>query len=149
MVHQMHAASVYADLDRVDDRTVKDMLLGAALNGGKRMISLVAEDKDGVITGFIIGALDAVYGIGRKKYATDLLFYVEPTAGPGVALKLLRTFCGWAEGKENVVEIRMGVTDAMSDAPERAGPLYRRVGLKPAGVMFAKRIDRSTQGEGP
>jgi len=135
LLEEMHARSKYAEYP-VSKRKFKDLCMESIRSGNGCLF--VSEDK-GEIRGFIIGAVDDLYHVLRVKYATDLFFYVsEQGKGAG---QLVTQFIDWAIAKPDVVTIRMGATDAITDF-NRVAKLYERKGLTQEGVMHEMRIKR-------
>lgn len=101
---------------------------------------LVSERK-GALKGFLIGVLDAIYPAAKELLATDLLFIIGEGAQPSDASRMLKALIEWAQKNPKVIELRLGVTDAMGDY-ERAAKLYERLGLARCGVMFNRSFER-------
>jgi GNAT superfamily N-acetyltransferase len=74
--------------------------------------------------------------------ATDLLFVMKPGAGPGDARQMVKELIAWAEKNPRVVEVHVGVTNAIVDW-ERTAKFYERLGLERCGAMFRREFDRS------
>ena len=136
--------SIYANCSVMDPDEVKQFFTkaiqrhGHTNNGGT--LVLVAE-KEGVVEGYIVGLLDSVYPCIKEMWATDLEFYVSDRADALDASKMLRRIEAWAEPNPRVIEVHLGVTDAIGDW-KRTSKLYERLGYEPCGAMFKKRIER-------
>jgi len=134
LAKELHGRSRYADYGlRV--AKVKDLIMESIRSGNGCVF--VAE-INGIIEGFIVGAIDDLYHILKAKYATDIFFYVskrDQRSAPG----LLDAFIEWAKIVPSVVSIRLGATDAVGDY-ERVAKLFARKGLKQEGVMYEMKI---------
>lgn len=137
LMHELHQRSVYADFT-LDERVFKNICIEAARCHGKGGCLFVAEHK-GVVEGFIIGAVNRLYNVGKEFEARDIFFYVSERGDRRDAERLIDAFLGWASTAPNVVIINMGATDAVGDSA-RTAKLYRRKGLTQNGVLYMKRI---------
>lgn len=145
LLAEMHALSCYADRGTFEVRELKGFLMTSiqrhgGSNPGATLV-LVAE-KAGAVEGFLIGLLDRAYHLMKELYATDIFFWLSARADPRDAIRLIETFMKWAEQNPRVIEVRLGITDAIGDF-ERIAVLYRRLGLQQTGVMYGKRFDRA------
>lgn len=140
LLREMHGRSTYAGRATLDDRTSKAFLMNALQRNGGRApgatLCVVAE-RGGEVVGFLLGLIDHCYHVLAELYATDLFFYVSAKGDPFDASRLLGAFLKWAETNPRVIEIRMGITDALGD-PERTSVLYERYGLERSGLMYGK-----------
>lgn len=139
LAREMHERSRYAAVATMDDAALRSVLMGAINANGRRAGCWVSVDAVGVVDGFLIGLTDRVFGIARELYATDVLFYVTPTANARHAAELLADFDEWAGAHPGVIETRLGVHDAIGDDWERVGKLYERRGFSRNGSMYVKR----------
>lgn len=137
LMHELHQRSTYAAFT-LDERVFKNLCIEAARVHGTRGCLFVAEHK-GVVEGFIIGAVNRLYNVGKEFEARDLFFYVSDRGDRRDAERLIDAFLGWASTAPGVVEINMGATDAVADS-SRTAKLYRRKGLTQNGVLYTKRI---------
>ncbi|CAO3403518.1 hypothetical protein [Azospirillum palustre] len=135
---EMHQRSVYADRATLEIARFKKLCIPAIQNHGKGACLYVA-DTGGRVDGFIVGVIDRLYGISSEFYATDLFFYVSPTADARAASGLADAFLRWAEGAPGVIEVRPGISGAM-EGWERAGKLWERKGLRLDGAMYVRRF---------
>jgi hypothetical protein len=139
LAKEMHQRSRYADVATMDDGALRNILMSAINAGGKRAACWVSVGVDNAPDGFLIGITDRVFGIARDLYATDVLFYVSPSADARHAAELLAVFDEWAGAHPGVIETRLGAHDAIGDDWERVGKLYERRGYSRNGVMYVKR----------
>jgi len=143
LMTEMHQKSIYADRCGLDIKLSKALFFnciqkhGHLHEGGARVV--VAE-KAGQVEGFLIGMLERVYHVGDKLMATDLFFCTSEAADPRDASRLIDDFLKWAKGNPAVVEVLMGVTNAIGDY-SRAEKLYSRKGLSRCGVMYEGRVE--------
>lgn len=140
---QAYRDSRYADctLDLVE---AKQMIARAIHRHGQMNVgaSLVLVSQRGEpIEGFLIGLLDQVYPCAKELMATDLLFILRPGADPRDARTMLKRLIAWAQANPKVVEVRLGVTDAMGDW-RRTAKLYERLGLERSGALFRRGFER-------
>jgi hypothetical protein len=141
---EAHARSVYAGtgFDLIEAK----QLFARALNRHGHMniggsLFLVSE-ADGEVRGFMIGILDPVYPCVKALMATDLLFVMGEGADPADARQMIRRLIAWAEANPKVVEVHLGVTNAIVDW-QRTAKFYARLGLEQCGAMFRRGFDRS------
>jgi hypothetical protein len=140
LIAEAHARSVYADRAALDESAFKKLCINSARIHGQGGCLFVAE-RDGLAEGFIIGVVDRIYGILKAHYATDVLFIAAERADPRDAGRLLDAFLGWADSVPSVIEVRLGVSDAIGPW-ERTAKLYRRKGLRQDGAQFVKEFTR-------
>jgi hypothetical protein len=135
-----HTRSKYANRCGVDVVLTKQLLVGAlqrdGVKGAGGTCCFVAE-VDGVVEGMILGATEPVYQIGDRLSATDVFFLVSERSEGSDFLRLLAAFEAWAWTNPKVIEVRLGITDAIGD-PERLGAVYERRGYTRCGTMFEK-----------
>lgn len=136
--------SIYQGRASIDVRECKALFMRCLQAHGRKTeggtLCLVAE-RDGKVEGVLIGMLDRVYHILDKLMATDLFFVLSERADPRDAMRLLRAFREWAEGHPEVIEICMGVSNALGDW-QRAGKLFEFAGLELAGAIYQRGIER-------
>lgn len=135
--------SKYVDRGRVDAQEAKQLLLGAVQRMEVRGVGgacVYVAEKDGELTGLIVGMTERVYHIGDRLRATDLFFYTKEDAPKVTALALMKAFEAWATSNRKVIEIVLGVTDIVGD-PERLARVYEKRGYARCGVMLERRID--------
>lgn len=139
-----HARSRYADTATLDRDEAKGYLMQAIQRHGHRnqggSLVLVAE-TDGVIEGFVIGLLDAVYPAMKELRATDLLFICSERVAARDPRTMVQQIIAWAEDNPKVIEVLLGVTDAIGDW-SRTAKLYERMGLTQCGGMFRRGLER-------
>ena len=136
-----HARSKYKDKDRIDVEATKQMLVAAiqrAKVNGLGGTCLFVSETEGAVTGFIMGTLDRVYGVGTKFESIAQYFYCSPGVDPTDPAKLFDAYIGWAEINPKVIHTQAGITDLISDDEmrDRIEILYRRKGLTPEGKFF-------------
>lgn len=139
-----HKRSIYADRDEVDMARTKHVYLDALHRNGHRTAGgtyIRIAERDDVPVGLIVGVLDAVYHIGTKLMATDLFYVPTPACSDRDAIGLFRGFEEWAVENERVIEIKLGLTNALGEY-ERTKAMYLRMGYTPCGEMFERRIAR-------
>jgi len=106
----------------------------------------LVSEKDRVVEGFIIGILDLVYPCVEELMVTDLIFAFTDDGPPRDAAIMVGMMIRWAESSPKVVEVHLGVTDALSgDQWKRVGQLYKHLGLDHCGGMYRMIIDRQQQ----
>lgn len=91
--------------------------------------------KDGQVVGALAGLSDELF-YSRKKYATDLWFYVSEE-GKGSGVWLLKRFINWAK-RPGVVEISVAISSGIDES--RTGKLYERIGLEPVGTIYGVKL---------
>lgn len=139
-----HKRSIYAETATLDPIEAKQFAAralqrhGHQNNGGS--LVLVSE-TGGELRGFMIGVLDSVYPCLKELMATDLLFVMNEDAEARDARDMLKRLIVWAEENPRVIEIHLGVTNAIGDWT-RAAKLYRRLGLEQCGAMFRRGLER-------
>lgn len=142
LLEEAHGASIYADRAAFNRQEAKGLFMRAIQRHGHHTVggglAMVAE-ADEAIEGFMIGYLDRVYHVLDGLMATDLFFICSERARARSAGELLDAFIAWAEGNKRVIEIRMGVTNALGDW-RRAGKLYERRGFEQCGAMWERRV---------
>lgn len=136
---EMHQRSVYADRATLEVERFKKLCIPAIQNHGKGSCLFIAENG-GRVGGFIVGVIDRLYGISREFYATDLFFYVSPTADARAASGLADAFLRWAKAAPGVIEVRPGISGAV-EGWERAGKLWEHKGLRLDGAMYVRRFE--------
>lgn len=142
--------SAYAEIATFDDIQAKQLCARSMQRHGQKnyggTLFLVADGDSGVV-GFIIAMVDLVYPTVVEYTVTDLMFIVDEGASPKDAPEMLRQVIAWAESNPKVIEVHLGVTDAVGSDWERVGKLYGRQGLEQCGGMFRKIIPRGAQQE--
>jgi hypothetical protein len=142
-MQEMHNRSIYKGRAEPKETRTKALFfncikkIGNPYPGGTSFF--VAVDEENQVCGFIVGVLDTVYQISDKLTATDIFFYTTLTAKPLSASMLLDAFLKWAENVPGVVEIMLGITNAIKDY-KNTEKLYKRKGLTQCGVFYEKRI---------
>lgn len=136
--------SIYADRATFDASEAKKIIAqaihrhGHTTNGGT--LVLVSENE-GQVEGFIVGLLDSVYPGLKELMATDLLFIMSTKANPRDASTMLKQLASWAEANQRVIELHLGINDAIGDW-NRTAKLYERLGLIQCGAMFRRSFKR-------
>lgn len=140
---EAHERSIYADLTAFDDVLAKQLCARSLQRHGQLnyggTLFLVSETDDEV-RGFIIGLIDLVYPCLTGLMVTDLIFSFAENADPRDASLMVRRIILWAESNPKVIEVHLGVTDAIGDDWKRVAKLYERLGLEQCGGMFRKLI---------
>jgi len=141
-----HQRSRYVDNCTFDEIEAKQLLVRCIQRHGQMnymgSLVLVSERNDNV-DGFIVGILDQVYPALSELKATDLLIVHEEGADPRDFPVMLDKLIAWGSENPKVVEILLGVTDAIIDW-HRAKPIYERAGLEQCGGLFRIGFDRSS-----
>jgi hypothetical protein len=101
-------------------------------------------EKDGWLQGFIIGFLDRVEDVGVELFATDWKFLVDPAADARAALLLRDSFMAWAQANPRVIEIVVGVHDALGGDYRRTAKLWEQKGLSEIGLILGMNIERES-----
>lgn len=138
-----HSRSIYAKVDVVDRDFTRQMYTRAIActgNRGHQGTLFLVSETDGKINGFFFGFLDRLYNVGKKLAATDVHFYLKPDADPRDALKIVQHFIAWAQANPNVVEARIGESNAMGEPDPRFAALLERKGFVRGATVFTKRI---------
>jgi hypothetical protein len=136
----MCRAGPYADIDELDAREAKALFARClqrhgGTNAGATLV--MVSETNGVMEGFIIGALDRIYHIGTKLMATDIYFIMLPRADPRDSLKLFKAFEAWAWNNPKVIEIKLGTTFEYGKRP--VDKIYVRNGYAVTGNLYVKR----------
>ena len=143
LLEQAHRRSKYRDRMSVSVKEIKALVIQAIQRHGLASAGgacVFVSEHEGAVDGFIAGLLERVYHIGEKLSATDFFFYVAPDGSPASAGGLLDAFIDWALGVDEMIEMRLGATDAIQDY-ERTAALYRRKGFTQTGVIYERRTD--------
>jgi GNAT superfamily N-acetyltransferase len=142
LLEEAHGASIYAERAQFDEREAKALFVRAIQRHAHKTVGgslvLVAE-RDGTVEAFIVGHLERVYYVLDRMTATDLFFICSPRAHAHDARTLLDGLVQWAEGNPKVIEIRLGVTNAIGNW-QRTGRFYERLGFEKAGAMYERRL---------
>lgn len=145
LIAEGHQRSVYAETATFDPLAARQLLAralqrhGHTNNGGS--LVLVSETEGGVVEGFLIAILDNVYPCLTELMATDLMFIMSERADSRDARQMLKQVEEWAAANPKVIELHMGITDAIGDW-KRTAKLYERLGFDQCGAMFTKRLER-------
>jgi len=144
LMQQAYEKSKYIGRGKVDVTEAREILIGAMQRDGVKgpggTHCMVYEAAAGEVEGFIIGMTERVYHVADKLRATDIFFYVSDEAPPLAAGALLKSFEGWATSNKRVIEITLGITDAI-DEPERLAEAYEARGYMRCGLMLERRVD--------
>lgn len=143
LLEEAYGGSIYADRAAFDVKTAKALLVQALHRHGHKTAGgslVMVGEKGGVVEGFIVGAVERVYHVLDRFMATDMWFVCSKRADPRDASRMLKAFVEWAESNPKVIEIRMGITNAMGDGWRKAGKLYERAGFVEAGGMYERRV---------
>jgi len=146
---KMHESSVYGGISTYDPELAKQLCARSMQRHGHTNYGgtyFLVSESDGEVTGFIIALLDQVYPCVEDLCVTDLFFGGVDDMTPRDSITMLKQVMAWGEANPKVVEIHMGVTDAMTgDGWERVGQLYEHLGLTRCGGMYRRLIDRTLQ----
>lgn len=135
LMKQLHERSVYADRE-MDEGQFRHLCQQAIMQHHKgKGGCLFVWEQGGVIEGFIMGAVDRLYLIGKDLIASDLFTFTSTLASPRAAGKLIDAFIAWAKTVPGIYQIQMGVTGAAQDW-HRAAKLIERRGFIADGAMF-------------
>jgi len=126
-----HAESVITTAP-LDVKTLRTNLQICILSAEHLVLVVDIEDE---IKGIMIGVTHQLW-YSRKKQATDLFFYVSPSArGGGWGTKLMRRFISWAKENPGVKEIMLGISSGLDDV-DRTKTLYERMGAIRIGENY-------------
>lgn len=142
-----HARSRYAELAEFDSDEAKQLLVRSIQRHGHMnymgTMVLVSESRD-KLRGFIVGIIDQVYPAMTGFKITDLLILFEDGADPRDYPAMIDALMVWGQANPKVVEIMLGVTDAIIDW-NRVTPIYTKAGLDQCGGLFRATFDRQTE----
>lgn len=142
LMTEAYSRSVYAMRATLDIAAFKALCMGAIRHHGGSGCLFVADHGAGPV-GFIMGATDRLYGVSRERYASDLFTYVSPSSAHALdADRLKLAFLRWARKAPGVIEVHMGVSDAITDH-RRTAKTLRRAGLEKFGEIYVMRLDRA------
>lgn len=138
---QSHQASRYAGHVGIDQAAARRLIAQfiqrhGGSHDGSSFVAVV-EDGEGVICGFVAGALDRVYHVGDLLAANDVFLVAAPDAPATTALRLLAAYIQWAESVPDCAEIRLSWTDALPSG-ERMAALYERMGFRECGRIYER-----------
>lgn len=130
---ELLSQSVYADcaMDRQKFRT-----LVAGMMGSKHTVVLLVVDDNDKPQGFLLGLIDDLFW-SRKRYATDLAFYIRK-GYRHLAPRVIKRFMAWAKKKPRVAHISMGIASGMGDL-DRVGKMYESLNMSRVGGIYYKR----------
>ncbi|MCH8134802.1 MAG: hypothetical protein IIB77_02350 [Proteobacteria bacterium] len=136
-----HKRSIYAQITTFDDVLAKQLCARSLQRHAQQnyggTLFLVSETA-GEVRGFIIALIDLVYPCFSGLVVTDLAFAFTENAEPRDAAKIILRVIRWAEANPKVIEVHLGVTDAIGGDWKRVGKLYERLGFEQCGGMFRK-----------
>lgn len=138
LLEDMYERSVYNGRLTLDYVQFKKIIVASISQHGKKSCCFVSE-VDGKIDGFIVGVKDTVYGVSKEYFASDLFFYTKKDSSIKAGMGLFKAFLDWAENAEDVVEVVLGITDAIGDY-DRLAEVYKSKGFRQDGVMMTKEI---------
>lgn len=145
LMTEAYSRSVYATRATLDIQQFKALCMGAIRQHGASGCLFVADHGAGPV-GFIMGMTDRLYAVARERYATDLFTYVGAGGQALDADRLKLAFLRWARKAPGVIEVQMGVTDAISDH-RRTAKTLERAGLVKFGEIFVLRLDHAANQE--
>lgn len=111
----------------IDRRAIKDMVRECI--SGPSHFCWVCE-RDGQVVG-AVSALVEDMALFERKQATVWQFYSK---APGEGIKLIRELLRWAKGRRVIKRV---VFQLEVNADPRIAAMLRRLGLQPAGEVFA------------
>jgi len=137
-----HERSIYGSISTFDEVLVKQLCAQSMQRHGQQnyggTLFLVSE-TNGEVRGFIIALLDLVYPCVEELMVTDLIFVFAENAESHDAATMIRQIIQWAEANPKVIEVHLGVTDAMMGSDwKRIGKVYEHLGLFLCGGMYRK-----------
>lgn len=131
--HYAKSGLVEIDIPETKRLLVNAIQRHGGKNGGATFVQ-VAE-RDGIITGIILGTLQRVYSIGNRLMATDLFWLASPSVDPLDPARLMKGMIEWARQSPHVVEVHCGTTAIIQD-PADAGAILERLGMKNFGNIY-------------
>ncbi len=146
-----HERSIYGPISTYDPEMGKQLCARSMQRHGHQnyggTLVLVSETA-GEVRGFIIALLDQVYPCVEELCVTDLLFTGTEDMEPRDAITMIKQVIAWGEANPKVVEVHLGVTDAMmGEEWTRVGKIYEHLGLVQCGGMYRMIFDRTLQEE--
>lgn len=144
VMQDAHRRSVYADSAEFDREDAKQLMARSIQRHGHKNMGgtlVMVSEVNGNIEGFMVAMLDQVYPCLKQMVATDLLFILTEKADSRDARAMLKAIEEWAQDNPKVIELRLGVMDAITDW-QRTAKLYRRLGFEQCGGIFNKRFRR-------
>ncbi len=145
VMRDAHLRSRYADCTTFEEIECKSLLMRSIQRHGHNNYmgsQVLVSETGGIVKGFIIGILDQVYPGLKELRVTDLLFIFENGADPRDAREMLLRLIRWGERNPKVVEIMLGITDAIGDW-RRVATMYEQTSFEPCGGLFRIGFDRS------
>ncbi len=142
LMREMHERSRYVERAQPVMKEGKALLMQRIQRHGGHQggCSVVfVSETDGRIDGFVVGVLTRLYHYFDKLMATDQFWYVSLGARDGLAL--YGALIAWAEANPNVIEIRAGMTDAISDY-RRTERFFERKGFVKRGAIYERDMDQ-------
>lgn len=144
LLEDAFARSIYAEVTEYDPVELKQFVVRSIQRHGHTNIGgslVLVSEREGNIEGVLIGMLDAVYPCVKGLMATDLFFIMAEKSDRRDAIDMLRRLIAWAEKNPKVIEVHLGVTNAIGDW-QRTAKLYEHLGLEPCGGMFRRGFKR-------
>ena len=140
---EAHKRSIYAELTTFDDVMAKQLCARSLQRHGQQNYGgtfFLVSETEGEVRGFIIAVIDLVYPCLAGLVVTDLIFTFAENAEPRDASRMIYSIIRWAESNPKVIEVHLGVTDAIGGDWQRVGQLYEKLGLEQCGGMYRKLI---------
>lgn len=141
LMGEMHRHSKYAFVDEVDEAAAHKLVAAfVQRHGGSHdgaTLVMVSETEGKVVEGFMLGALDRVYHIGKRLSANDVFLYVSDYAPRTDALRMFEAYMSWATNNPKVAVIKASYTDAIEGAGRMVG-VYERKGFHKIGEIFER-----------
>lgn len=116
-----------------EEKAISSLKIFILCNGA----TILIDENDGVITGFLIAELTAPVG-GVDVIATDVAFYVLPEyRGSLTAFRLIKKYECWAK-TNGAKHIELGVSSGVDH--EKTLSLYAFLGYRPSSVTYIKEV---------
>ena len=141
LLHEGFSRSHYAGKERgeIDTVEAKRMLMQAIQRHGHKTgggCFVQVAETNGTVTGFILGTLARVYGIGSRLFATDMFWLASKDIHPGDPMKLMAGMIAWAKSSPDCIEIRCGTPAVILSAPGDAGVILERLGMTKYSTIY-------------
>ena len=140
LIQEGHRRSHYAlGPASVDEREAKRVLVQSIQRHGSHNLGgtwVAVSEKDGRISGFILGTLARVSVVGDKLFATDLFWFASEDVAPMDPFRLMKGMIEWAQAAPDCIEVKCGTQAVIEGSTKRAGLLLEHLGLKPYGEIY-------------
>lgn len=139
LMHEMHARSRYATRDEPVEQLFKTICMQAIRGHGLGNACFMVAVTGDRVEGLILGAVDRIYGIGRKLWAFDQFFYATDAVEPMDPLRLAAAFDSWWQAVPNCIEARPSTNNVIGDFT-RTDKIWERLGYTRDGTLFSKEL---------